>query len=94
MTVKSKPVPEMNAEEYFQYLLSLTEEEFMRIVAHDIRKVISVVHGYLSLIELDVAENSIEKEKLEFYAQEMSAMLIKAYMYLDTSEDAYYERES
>jgi hypothetical protein len=93
MTVKSKPVPEMNAEEYFQYLLSLTEEEFMRIVAHDIRKVISVVHGYLSLIQLDVAENSVETEKLEFYAQEMSAMLIKAYMYLDTSEDAYYERE-
>jgi hypothetical protein len=93
MTVKSKPVPEMNAEEYFQYLLSLTEEEFMRIVAHDIRKVISVVHGYLSLIELDVAEGSVEKDKLEFYAQEMSAMLIKAYMYLDTSEDAYYERE-
>jgi hypothetical protein len=93
MTVKSKPVPEMNAEEYFQYLLSLTEEEFMRIVTHDIRKVISVVHGYLSLIELDVAEGSVEKDKLEFYAQEMSAMLIKAYMYLDTSEDAYYERE-
>ena len=94
MAVKSKPIPEMNAEEYFEYLLTLTEEEFMRAVAHDIRKVVSVVHGYLSLIELDIAEDSVEKEKLEFYAQEMSTMLTKAYMYLDSSEDAYYERES
>ncbi|MDQ7026739.1 MAG: hypothetical protein Q9P01_15750 [Anaerolineae bacterium] len=93
MTIKSKPIPEMNAEEYFDYLLTLTQEEFMRAVAHDIRKVVSVVHGYLSLIELDVAEDTIEAEKLEFYVKEMSAMLTKAYLYLDTSEDAYYERD-
>lgn len=93
MTTKSKPIPEMNAEEYFDYLLSLSQEEFMRAVAHDIRKVVSVVHGYLSLIELDVAENTVETEKLEFYVKEMSTMLTKAYLYLDTSEDAYYERD-
>ena len=93
MAVKNKPIPEMNAEEYFEYLQSLTHEEFMRAVAHDIRKVVSVVHGYLSLIELDIAEDTVEAEKLEFYAKEMSTMLEKAYMYLDTSEDAYYDRE-
>jgi hypothetical protein len=93
MATKNKPIPEMNSEEYFEYLLSLTREEFMRAVAHDIRKVVSVVHGYLSLIELDVAEDSVEAEKLEFYAHEMSTMLDKAYMYLDTSEDAYLERK-
>jgi hypothetical protein len=93
MVAKNKPIPEMNSEEYFEYLKALSHEEFMRAVAHDIRKVVSVVHGYLSLIELDVAEGTVEAEKLEFYAQEMSTMLEKAYMYLDTSEDAYYERE-
>jgi hypothetical protein len=92
MTVKHKPIPEMNAEEYFEYLLTLSEAEFMHAVTHDIRKVVSVVHGYLSLIQLDIAEQSVEADKLEFYAQEMTVMLEKAYMYLDKSEDAFYER--
>ena len=90
---KNKPVPEMNDSEYFEYLRSLSDDDFMHAVAHDIRKVVSVVHGYLSLIELDVLEGSVETEKLEFYAREMGAMLTKAYMYLDTSEDAYYDRQ-
>ena len=93
MTTKSKPVPDMNAEEYFEYLMELNQQDFMKNVAHDIRKVISVVHGYLSLIKLDIDEDAIEPDKLEFYVKEMHDMLEKSYMYLDKAEDAYYERE-
>ena len=28
MATKNKPVPEMSAEEYFEYLLNLTDDEF------------------------------------------------------------------
>ena len=38
----------------------------MKIVAHDVRKVISVVHGYISLIQLDIAEDAVDSEKLVF----------------------------
>ena len=45
-----KPVSEMTAEEYLDYLNSLSDSSFMNVVAHDIKKVVSIAHGYISLL--------------------------------------------
>ena len=92
MATYTKPISEMTAEEYQDYLLALSDRDFMLSVTHDIRKSVSIVHGYLSLIRLDMDEDEVENEKLELYLQEMQRMLERSYLYLDAAEEAYNER--
>jgi hypothetical protein len=92
MKSKTKSVAEMTVDEYYQYLISLSDEDFMRIFAHDVKKVSSVVHGYLSLIRLDVSEDVLDPVRLSEYVDMMEAMLQKSYMYVDAARAAYQTR--
>lgn len=90
--MSAKSVPDMSPEEYFEYLMSLDNRAFMRVIAHDVKKVTSVVHGYLSLIRLDIEEGSVDPETLSQYADLMEEMILKFYMYIDVADEAYLER--
>lgn len=90
---KPKSVAEMTPEEYFDYLAESNETEFMKIVAHDVKKVVSVVHGYISLMRLDIEEGTLDAAQLENYLNEMEDMLQKSYVYMDAAEDVYGEKK-
>ena len=89
---KPKSVAEMTAEEYFEYLNNAPQSDFMKITAHDVKKVVSVVHGYISLMRLDLEEGTIDATQLENYVNEMEDMLQKFYVYIDAAEDVYKDR--
>jgi translation initiation factor IF-2 len=89
---KPKSVAEMTPEEYFQYLADAQDAEFMKIVAHDVKKVVSVVHGYISLMRLDIEEGTLDAAQLENYLNEMEDMLQKSYVYIDAAEDVYDDK--
>lgn len=91
---KPKSVAEMTPEEYKEYLMNAYEEEFMKLVAHDVKKVVSVVHGYISLMRLDIAEETLDADQLEGYLNEMEDMLQKSYVYMDAAEDVYNEKDN
>jgi len=82
----------MTHEEYFQYLVDAQDAEFMKIVAHDVKKVVSVVHGYISLMRLDIEEGTLDAAQLESYLNEMEDMLQKSYVYIDAAEDVYSDK--
>jgi hypothetical protein len=94
MTNKPKSVAEMTTEEYTEYLRSLDQDQFMKVVAHDVKKVVSVAHGYLSLIRLDVDLDEVSADKLIEYITEMEQMIAKSYMYIDAARSVYEERDS
>jgi len=90
---KPKAVADMTPQEYFDYLANTDESEFMKIVAHDVKKVVSIVHGYISLMRLDIEEGSLDAAQLESYLNEMEDMLQKSYVYMDAAEDVYGEKQ-
>ena len=87
-----KVVSDMTSKEYQEYLNNLPEEDFMKIVAHDVKKVVSVAHGYISLLRLDIEEGVLDPEQVQDYIVEMEAMLKKSYFYIDQAEDFYRTR--
>lgn len=87
-----KPVSEMTPDEYLEYLHSLSEDELMRAVSHDVKKVVSIAHGYISLMRLDIEEGLLEPDNLKDYMAEMESMLEKSYVYIDQAENAYRHR--
>ncbi|MGJ3237651.1 MAG: hypothetical protein ACFE0Q_02995 [Anaerolineae bacterium] len=87
-----KAVADMTPEEYIEYLNQLSESEFMTIVAHDVKKVVSVAHGYLSLLRLDIEEGLLEASKVEEYIDEMEDMFEKSYIYIDAAQRSYQQR--
>lgn len=89
---KPKSVAEMTPQEYFEYLTGARDTEFMKIVAHDVKKVVSVVHGYISLMRLDIEEGTLDAAQLEIYLNEMEDMLQKSYVYIDAAEDVYKDK--
>jgi hypothetical protein len=89
MSDKPKSVADMTAQEYFEYLMDSDEAEFMKFVSHDVKKVVSVAHGYISLMRLDIEEETLDAAQLEYYLNEMEDMLKKSYVYMDAAEDAY-----
>lgn len=84
-----KPVSDMTSEEYLEYLNDLPENEFMNVVAHDIKKVVSIAHGYISLLRLDIEEGILNAEQVQEYIVEMESMLEKSYVYVEKAEDSY-----
>lgn len=88
----SKSVAEMTPEEYFEYLMTANEAEFMKFVSHDVKKVVSIVHGYISLMRLDISEETLDANQLEGYLNEMEDMLQKSYVYMDAAEDVYTQK--
>jgi hypothetical protein len=92
MTDRPKSVADMTPQEYFEYLLDANDADFMKLVSHDVKKVVSVVHGYLSLMRLDIEEGTLETAQLQNYLDEMEDMLQKSYVYMDAAEDAYTEK--
>lgn len=94
MSQKQKPVADMSPEEYMDYLKAMDDSVFMQMISHDVKKVVSVAHGYISLIRLDVEENTLSAEQLMEYLQEMEQMLEKSYVYLAAGEDVFKERHS
>jgi hypothetical protein len=94
MSQKQKPVADMTPEEYMDYLKAMDDSVFMQMISHDVKKVVSVAHGYISLIRLDVEEDTLSAEQLMEYLQEMEQMLEKSYVYLAAGEDVFKERHS
>ena len=92
MSQKQKPVADMSPEEYIDYIKAMDDSIFMQIISHDVKKVVAVAHGYISLIRLDVEEDVLNSEQLMEYLQEMEQMLEKSYSYLAAAEDIYKER--
>lgn len=92
MSQKPKPVADMTPEEYTQYLRDMDESEFMQTISHDVKKVVSVAHGYVSLIRLDIEEDLLNADQLLEYLHEMEQMLEKSYTYLSAGEDIFKER--
>lgn len=87
-----KPVSDMTPEEYLAYLNDLPRAELLSIVAHDVKKVVSVAHGYISLIRLDIEEGILDPVQVKEYIDEMEAMLKKSYVYVEQAESSYRER--
>lgn len=87
-----KAVADMTPEEYREYLDNLPENEFMDVVAHDVKKVVSIAHGYISLLRLDIEEGMLEAERVQEYIAEMEAMLEKSYVYIEQAEGLYRTR--
>mgnify|MGYP000120536832 CR=1 FL=1 len=87
-----KAVADMTPEEYREYLNNLPENEFMDVVAHDVKKVVSIAHGYISLLRLDIEEGILEPERVQEYIAEMEAMLEKSYVYMEQAEGSYRTR--
>ncbi len=87
-----KAVSDMTSEEYLQYLNDLPENEFMNVVAHDVKKVVSIAHGYISLLRLDIEEGILDADQVQEYIGEMEAMLEKSYVYIGKAEDSYRSR--
>lgn len=87
-----KVVSDMTSEEYQEYLNNLPEADFMNVVAHDVKKVVSVAHGYISLLRLDIEEGILDAEQVQDYIVEMEAMLEKSYFYIDQAQDSYRTR--
>ena len=94
MSQKQKPVADMTPEEYMDYLKAMDDSVFMQMISHDVKKVVSVAHGYISLIRLDIEENTLSTDQLMEYLQEMEQMLEKSYVYLAAGEDVFKERHS
>jgi hypothetical protein len=92
MSQKQKPVADMSPEEYIDYVKAMDDSIFMQIISHDVKKVVAVAHGYISLIRLDVEEDALNSEQLMEYLQEMEQMLEKSYSYLAAAETIYQER--
>lgn len=88
----NKPVSDMTPNEYLEYLNELTDHEFMNVVGHDVKKVVSIAHGYISLLRLDIEEGILEVERVQEYISEMESMLEKSYVYIEKAEDAYRNR--
>ncbi len=84
-----KPVPEMTPEEYRDYITSLPKAEFMNTISHDAKGVLSVAHGYISLLRLDVEEDLLNAEQIEEYIKEMENMLFNSYKVLEAAEEVY-----
>ncbi|MEO1167037.1 MAG: hypothetical protein AAFV98_24870, partial [Chloroflexota bacterium] len=82
-------VSDMTPEEYLAYLNNLPRAELLSIVAHDVKKVVSVAHGYLSLMRLDIEEGILDPVQVQDYINEMEAMLEKSYVYIEQAEDSY-----
>lgn len=89
-----KPVSEMTPEEYFEYLNNVPEEDFMDVVSHDVKKVVSIAHGYISLIRLDIEEGLLEPDRVKEYISEMESMFEKSYTYMEKAEDSYRVRNN
>lgn len=87
-----KPVSEMTPEEYSEYLASLPEEEFMNVVSHDVKKVVAVAHGYVSLLRLDIEEDLLNPQQVEEYIKEMESMFDNSYMVLEKAEEVYRDK--
>lgn len=87
-----KAVSDMTPEEYLAYLNDLPQGELLTIVAHDVKKVVSVAHGYLSIIRLDIEEGVLDPKQVDEYINEMEAMLEKSYTYIEKAEDVYRQR--
>jgi hypothetical protein len=87
-----KSVADMTAEEYYEYLMSLSDSDFIRAVAHDIKKVTSVAHGYISLIRLDIDEDCVDTSRLSQYTNMMETMIEKSYLYVDAARAAFTAR--
>jgi hypothetical protein len=94
MSQKQKPVADMTPEEYMDYLKDMDDTLLMQMISHDVKKVVSVAHGYISLIRLDVEEDTLSPEQLVEYLNEMEQMLEKSYAYLAAAEDVFKERHS
>lgn len=92
MSQKPKPVADMTPDEYMEYLREMDESDFMQTISHDVKKVVSVAHGYISLIRLDIEEEVLSAEQLLEYLNEMEQMLEKSYTYLAAGEDIFKER--
>ncbi len=87
-----KAVAEMTPEEYLEYLDDLPEKEFMDVVSHDVKKVVSIAHGYISLLRLDIEEGLLDADQVQEYIVEMESMLEKSYIYMEKAEDSYRKR--
>ena len=87
-----KAVAEMTPEEYLEYLNDLPEHEFMDVVSHDVKKVVSIAHGYISLLRLDIEEGLLDADQVQEYINEMESMLEKSYIYMEKAEDSYRNR--
>ena len=87
-----KAVAEMTPEEYLEYLNDLPEHEFMDVVSHDVKKVVSIAHGYISLLRLDIEEGLLDAGQVQEYINEMESMLEKSYVYMEKAEDSYRSR--
>ena len=89
-----KAVAEMTPEEYLEYLNDLPENEFMNVVSHDVKKVVSIAHGYISLLRLDIEEGILDADTVQSYIVEMEAMLEKSYIYMEKAEHSYRDRNN
>ncbi|GAB5490884.1 MAG: hypothetical protein Phog2KO_10990 [Phototrophicaceae bacterium] len=87
-----KAVSDMTSQEYLDYLNELPEQEFMNVVAHDVKKVVSIAHGYISLLRLDIEEGILDPAQVQDYISEMESMLEKSYIYIEQAEDSYRTR--
>ena len=87
-----KAVSDMTSQEYLDYLNDLPEQEFMNVVAHDVKKVVSIAHGYISLLRLDIEEGILDPAQVQDYISEMESMLEKSYVYIEQAEDSYRTR--
>ncbi|MEM9954385.1 MAG: hypothetical protein AAFV93_10465 [Chloroflexota bacterium] len=87
-----KPVSEMTSDEYAEYLTSLADDEFMKVVSHDVKKVVAIAHGYISLMRLDIEEDILNAKQIEEYMNEMENMFESSYRFLEKAEKVYLDK--
>ena len=95
-------VTEMDEGQYTAYLRQISNDDFMKVVVHDVKKSVAIAHGYIALVKGDVVvltdpdaeDDFITIEGVIDFVQEIDEKILESNMFQNVARVVFAEHFS